>query len=107
MIDPQHDVPTFREFADLDKRHTALEATVTSQLTRISSDLTEIKMLAMRPPVQQETASALALHRALDAFDNNKRSGGNNGVGLGTMILIGFAMFGVGVGSFLVGKLLF
>ena len=60
---------TFREHADLDKRFTALDAAVTSQLSRISSDLTEIKMLAMRPPAQpQETAAALALHNAADAL---------------------------------------
>jgi hypothetical protein len=102
LSDPQHDVPTFREFADLDKRHTALEATVTNQLSRISSDLTEIKMLAMRPPAQQETAAALALHRALDAFDKRDKGGG-----IGHSILITLALIGVGVTAFLIGKVFF
>lgn len=73
-----HDTPTYREFADLDKRHTALEATVTNQLSRMSTDITEVKMLLMRPPpVQQpqETAAALALHRALDEVGKMRGTG--------------------------------
>lgn len=78
MSEP-HDVPSYREFADLDKRHTALEATVTNQLSRMSTDITEVKMLLMRPPPPapqpQETAAALALHRALDAAEKLKGNG--------------------------------
>lgn len=97
MSEP-HDVPTFREFADLDKRHTALEATVTNQLSRMSTDITEVKMLLIRPPPPapqpQETAAALALHRALDAAEKLKGTGGAHPVllflsGLGLLVLGG------------------
>lgn len=62
--------PTLREHLDLRERVTVVEGEsrdVKESLRRIENMLT-----AQRPPVQAaapETAAALALHRALDAFD--------------------------------------
>lgn len=93
----EHDVPTFREFADLDKRHTALEATVTNQLSRMSTDLTEIKMLVMRPPQVAPPADHInwqsTAMRAMDMLER-KQSGGIHPVllflsGLGLLALGG------------------
>lgn len=98
MSEP-HDTPTFREFADLDKRHTAFEATVSNQLTRMSTDITEVKMLLMRPPppaVQPpETAAALALHRALDAAEKLK----GNGAHPFLLFLSGLGLLALGAGA--------
>ena len=66
----------FREHADVRERVTALEGNQTqvmNVLSRIETTLNARPVAAA--PVQQETAAALALHRALDAFDRNKTSG--------------------------------
>lgn len=68
--------------AELDKRHSVLDATVTHQLTRISSDLSEIKMLSMQrstvqPPADHVNWQATAM-RAMDVLERQKGAGGNN-----------------------------
>lgn len=95
---------TFREHADLDKRFTALDATVTQQLQRMSNDLSEIKVMIMRPmptPMQQqpqETAAALALHRAADLIEK-RLSGGAQSNGT-SPFLVGMAFIGaVAIGA--------
>lgn len=80
MSEPLDDrYATFREHADLHRQHSALEAGVNNQLTNINSNLSDIKtMLVARPPPQQETAAALALHRALDAVEKKLGGGGSS-----------------------------
>jgi hypothetical protein len=92
---------TFREHAELRERTATLEETVRQVGPSLNRIETMIVAQKTSPQPPQETAAALALHRALDAFDKK------GGTGVGTMILIGFAMFGVGVACFLIGKVFF
>ena len=89
---------TFREHAELRERTATLEAT----MLQVGPTLARIETIVATkaPAPQQETAAALALHRALDAFDK-KGSGGLNTV---TFIL---AMIGVGAVAFMIGKSFF
>lgn len=53
---------SFREHAELQRSHAALEATVTNQLNNIASGMSDIKSMLLRPPVDH---GALASHRAI------------------------------------------
>jgi hypothetical protein len=93
---------TFREHAELRERTATLEETVRQvgpSLNRIETMIVAQKAV---PQPQQETAAALALHRALDAFDKRDKGGG-----IGHSILITLALIGVGVTAFLIGKVFF
>lgn len=100
MSDPMDErYATFREHAELRERTATLEETVRQvgpSLNRIETMIVAQKT-APQPP--QETAAALALHRALDALP--KQQGGINTV---TLIL---AMIGVAAIAFAVGKFFF
>ena len=87
---------TFREHAELRERTATLEETVRQvgpSLNRI-----ETMIVAQRAAPQQETAAALALHRALDAFD--KKATGSPFVT--TLAIIGALALGAG-GMWLLG----
>lgn len=67
----------FREHASVLERVTALEgkdAQIFSALARIEQTINARPTPPPQIP-QQETAAALALHRALDALDRNKQGG--------------------------------
>lgn len=91
---------TFREHAELRERTATLEETVRQVGPSLNRIETMIVAQKTAPQPQQETAAALALHRALDAFD--KKSGG----GVNTVTLV-FAMIGVAAVAFAVGKFFF
>lgn len=91
--------PSLREHLGVRERVTVLEGGQTNIIATLNR--IEARQLTPAHQPQQETAAALALHRALDAFDKR------GGTGVGTMILIGFAMFGVGIACFLIGKVFF
>jgi hypothetical protein len=100
MTDEMDQHPSLREHLGLRERVTVLEGgqvSITQALNRI-----EARQLTQQAPhAPQETAAALALHRALDALDGNKRTGGNS---VGQIILITLALIGVGVTAFVIGK---
>src|SRR5262245_14022775 len=100
MSDEPSQWATFREHADLDKRHTALEATVTHNLNRMTSDLTEIKMLVMPPQQPPVDHWQLTAQRAMDMLERR-----NNG--LGHPVLTSLAMLGVAALAFAAGKFFF
>lgn len=82
----------FREHADVRERVTALEGNQTQVMNVLSRIETTLNARPPAAPVQQETAAALALHRALDALDRHKSGGGTNPVmlflsGLGLLAL--------------------
>ncbi len=84
----------FREHADLRERVTELagnQTQITDSLRRIETMLTA-RPVTPAAPVQQETAAALALHRALDALDRNK-GGNTNPV---TLVLSWLGLLAVG-----------
>jgi hypothetical protein len=86
---------TFREHAELRERTATLEETVRQvgpSLNRIETMIVAQKTAPQTPP--QETAAALALHRAVDAIDAMRK---NNG---GSPILTLLAMIGVGAIAF-------
>ena len=93
---------TVREHLGVRERVTALEG---SQISiQATLDRIETRQLAPAPAsyANNELAGiAAALHRAID----DRKPG--SGVGVGTMILIGFGMFGVSVTAFLIGKVFF
>lgn len=102
MTDELDQHPSLREHLGLRERVTVLEggqANIIQALNRI-----EARQLTLAPqqPPHQETAAALALHRALDAFDNKK--GGQGGSQTALIIL---AMIGVAAIAFAVGKFFF
>lgn len=81
------------------ERVTALEGhqtQVMAILSRIETTLTARPVIPPAP-VQQETAAALALHRALDAFDRNNKQGGSANPVLLFFASIGFVALGAGV----------
>lgn len=87
----------FREHADVRERVTALEGNQTqvmNVLSRIETTLNARPVVPPPAPVQQETAAALALHRALDAFDRNKTSGTSPFIM--TLAIIGAIALGAG-----------
>lgn len=102
MSDELDQHPSLREHLGLRERVTVLEggqANIIQALNRI-----EARQLTLAPhQAPQETAAALALHRALDAFDKNKGANGNGG----NMILTVLAMIGVGGTMFMFGKFFF
>lgn len=103
MSDELDQHPSLREHLGLRERVTVLEggqANIIQALNRIEAR----QLTVTAVPPQQETAAALALHRALDAWD--KRAN-NSGHGTGQSVLIVLALLGVGVTAFLVGKLFF
>lgn len=90
---------TFREHAESRERIASLEVTVqqiTPALARIETAVIARNAANTQP---QETAAALALHRALDALP--KQQGGSS-----TALLI-LAMIGVAAIAFAVGKFFF
>lgn len=90
---------TFREHAELRERTATLEETVRQVGPSLNRIETMIVAQKAAPQPQQETAAALALHRALDALP--KQQGGSN-----TAVLI-LAMIGVAAMAFAVGKFFF
>ena len=102
MSDPMDErYATFREHAELRERTATLEETVRQvgpSLNRI-----ETMIVAQKSAPAQHDAVSLALQRAADLFERQRPSG----AGIGTMILVGFGMFGVGVACFLIGKVFF
>lgn len=103
MSDELDQHPSLREHLGLRERVTVLEGgqvSITQALNRI-----EARQLTQQAPHQpQETAAALALHRALDAFD--KRGGTSGNISLGQIILIILAIAGAAAIAFTVGKAL-
>lgn len=91
---------TFREHAELRERTATLEETVRQVGPSLNRIETMIVAQKAAPQPQQETAAALALHRALDAFDKRTVGGGN------TAVII-LAMIGVAAMAFAVGKFFF
>lgn len=59
------------EIGALRERQATIEATLLHKVSDIQSDVQDVKQLLLRQPQQpQETAAALALHNAADAFRN-------------------------------------
>lgn len=87
----------FREHADLRERVTELagnQTQITDALRRIETMLTA-RPVTPAVPAPQETAAALALHRALDALDRNK-GGTTNPV---TLVLSWLGLLALGAGA--------
>ena len=89
---------TFREHAELRERTATLEETVRQVGPSLNRIETMIVAQKAAPAPQQETAAALALHRALDAFD--KKETGSPFVT--TLAIIGALALGAG-GMWLLG----
>ena len=74
-------------------------ATVEADMRQIGPALARIETAVatknMAPPIQQETAAALALHRALDAFDK-RTSGSSSSPVLLSLAIIGALAIGAG-----------
>ena len=84
----------FREHADVRERVTALESDkvqVAASLSRIEAMLNARSPAAAAAP--QETAAALALHRALDAFDKRPSSNESSPI-KNTLAMIGAIALG-------------
>lgn len=89
----------FREHADVRERVTALEGhqtQVMAILSRIETTLTARPVIPPSVAAPQETAAALALHRALDAYDRNSKKGDTNPVLL-FFASVGFVALGAAV----------
>lgn len=87
----------FREHADVRERVTALEGHQTQVMAMLSRIETTVNTRpAAAAPVQQETAAALALHRALDAYDRNNKQGNANPV---LLFLAGLGLLALGAGA--------
>ena len=102
LSDDMHDTyATFREFADLDKRHAALEASMTYQLTRVGADVSEIKAMLLRPQQAPVDHMALAMQRAMDELTAHRNGVSSNPI---VQLLVSLALI---VGAFLTGKIFF
>ena len=89
----------FREHAALSERVTAVEGLSTrveAQLSRIETAIARTAQMPLAVAPQQETAAALALHRALDAFDNRRSSGGSTPTIVLALAIIGAIALGAG-----------
>jgi len=99
---------TQAELAAIRERQATTEATLLHEVSGLRQDVTDVKQMLIRAPqqqqapVQQETAAALALHRALDAIDQSRR-GGNAAPIFITLGLIAVAIVSVLGTRFLLG----
>jgi len=95
---------TQAELASIRERQATTEATLLHEVTGLRSDVSDVKQMILRQGTAtqqpQETAAALALHRALDAVD---RKGGGSAPILVTLALVGVAVVSVVATRFLLG----
>lgn len=102
MSDELDQHPSLREHLGLRERVTVLEggqANIIQSLNRIESR----QLISTAPPPTQHDSVILAVHDLAKSVRESRSGGGN----LGTILLIGFAMFGVGVSCLWLGKILF
>lgn len=103
MSDELDQHPSLREHLGLRERVTVLEGgqvNITQALNRI-----EARQLTQQAPAPSHHDSVILAVHDLAKSVRERQTGG--GVGVGTMILVGFGMFGVGVACFLIGKVFF
>lgn len=95
---------TQAELASIRERQATTEATLLHEVTGLRSDVSDVKQMILRQGANaapQETAAALALHRALDAVD--RKGGGGAAPILVTLALVGVAVVSVVATRFLLG----